>query len=39
MQSIICVCLIPMESKFNEKYSMYIVNTKFDWKKLDNSEN
>jgi hypothetical protein len=39
MQSKICVGLVPMESEFNEQYSMYNVDNKFDWKLLHNSEN
>jgi hypothetical protein len=39
MQSKISVGLKPMESEFSEKYSMYRVDTKFDRKPSDNSEN
>jgi len=39
MQSGIRVCLIPVESEFYEKYSLYSVDNKFDWKQLYNSEN
>lgn len=39
MQSKSCVGLTPMESELIEQYSMYRVDTKFDRKPPDNSEN